>query len=70
MTLSGRRNFGIWRADHAAGLGIAVEHDDVIAERRQVARDRQRGRAAADQRDALAVLRAAGFGSRSRMSSL
>src|SRR5438270_7302267 len=41
---------------HAAALGVAVEHDAVIAERREVARDGQRGRSGADQGDALAVL--------------
>ena len=46
------------RADHAAGLGVAVEHDDLVAERRQVARDRQRCGPGADAGDALAVLRA------------
>ena len=45
-------------ADEAAGLGLAVEHRDVVAERSQVARHRQRGRAGADAGDALAVLRA------------
>ena len=45
------------RADHAAGLRVLVEHHAVVAERREVAGDRERGRAAADQRDALAVLR-------------
>ena len=39
--------------------GVAVEDDDLVAERRQVARDRQRRRAGADAGDALAVLRAA-----------
>src|SRR5207245_5277092 len=29
------------RADHAAGLGVLVEHHAVITERRQVARDRE-----------------------------
>ena len=42
---------------HAARLGIGIEHGAVIAERREVARDRERGGTAADQRDALAVLR-------------
>ncbi len=42
---------------HAARLGIGIEHGAVIAERREVARHRQRGGTAADQRDALAVLR-------------
>ena len=44
------------RAHHAAALGVAVEDHAVIAERRQIARHGQRGRAGADQRDALAVL--------------
>ena len=44
------------RADHAAGLGVLVEHHAVIAERREVARHRERGGAAAHERDALAVL--------------
>ena len=43
-------------ADHAARLGVGIEHDAMIAERREVARDRERGRAGADQRDAPAVL--------------
>ena len=42
---------------HAARLGIGIEHGAVIAERGEVARDRKRGGTAADQRDALAVLR-------------
>ena len=42
---------------HAARLGIGIEHGAVIAERREVARYRKRSRTAADQRDALAVLR-------------
>ena len=41
---------------HAAGLGVGIEHGAVIAERREVARHRKRGRPAADQRNALAVL--------------
>src|SRR5215213_4499380 len=44
------------RAYHTAALGVAVEDHAVIAKRRQVARDRQRGRAGAHQRYALAVL--------------
>src|SRR6201997_4946912 len=44
------------RADHAAGLGVLVEHHAVIAERRQVARDRKRGGAAAHERDVFAIL--------------
>ena len=43
--------------DHAAGLGVAVEDDELVAERRQIARHRQRRRAAADARDPLAVAR-------------
>ena len=45
------------RADEAAGLGLAVEHRDLVAQRRQVARDGERGRPGADAGDALAVLR-------------
>ncbi len=44
------------RADHAAGLGILIDHHARIAERCEVARDRQRRWPAADQRDAFAVL--------------
>ena len=52
-------------------LRVAVEDDDVVAERREVARDGERGRPGADAGDALAVLlRAAACGRRSRMSSL
>src|SRR6202011_4007594 len=43
------------RADHAARLGVLVEYGAVIAERGEIARDRERRRAASDQRDALAV---------------
>ena len=39
-------------------FGSLSNTDAVVAERREVARDRERGRAGADQRDALAVLRA------------
>ena len=52
----GQAEFRDLRADHAAGLRIAVEHHAGVAERRQIARHRERGRPAADQRDALAVL--------------
>ena len=45
------------RAHHAAGLRVAVEHDAVVAERREIARDGERRGPAADQRDALAVPR-------------
>src|SRR4051812_40280655 len=44
-------------AHHAARLGIGIEHGAVIAERGEIARYRERGRTAADQCDALAVLR-------------
>ncbi len=44
------------RAHHAAGFRILVEHDAGVAHRREVARHRERSRAAADERDALAVL--------------
>ena len=43
------------RAHHAAGQRVLIEHHAFIAERREIARDRERGRAAADERDALAV---------------
>src|ERR1041385_7829634 len=52
----GQTEFRDLAADHAAGLRIAVEHHAMVADRREVACDRQRGGAAADQRDALAVL--------------
>ena len=58
------------RAHHAAGLGVGIEHGAVIAERGEVARDGERGGAAADERDALAVLRRPGCGRRRVMSSL
>ena len=45
------------RPHHAAGLGVGIEHGAVVTERREVAGHRQRGGAAADDRDALAVLR-------------
>ncbi len=44
------------RADHAARVRILIEYDTVIAERGEVARDRERGGAAAHERDTLAVL--------------
>ena len=50
------------RAHHAAGFRILVEHDAFVAERREIARHRERSRAAADQRDALAVLLFDGLG--------
>ena len=52
----GQAELGNLRAHHAAGLGVAVEHHAFVAERREIARDRQRRRSRADQRDALAVL--------------
>src|SRR5262245_2387502 len=42
-------------ADHAARLRILVEHHAAVAERCEIARDRQRGGAAAYERNALAV---------------
>ena len=44
------------RADHAAGARVAVEDRDVVAERREIARDGERRGAGADAGDALAVL--------------
>jgi hypothetical protein len=44
-------------ADHAAGLRVLIEHHAVIAERREITRNRERGGAAAHERDAPAVLR-------------
>ncbi len=41
---------------HAAGGGIAIEHHAVVTERHEIARDGQRRRTCADQRDALSVL--------------
>ena len=46
---------GNLRAHHSAGAIVAVEHDAVVAERREIARDRQRCGSGADERDALAV---------------
>src|ERR1700680_1915459 len=48
------RNLG---PHHAARLGVGIEHGAVIAERGEIARHRQRGWTAADDRDAPAVLR-------------
>ncbi len=45
------------RPHHPARLGIGIEHRAVIAERREIAGDRERRRATADDRDALAVFR-------------
>src|SRR5690606_15904854 len=44
------------RAHEAATLLVGFEHGDFVAEWREIARDRQRGRARADAGDALAVL--------------
>ena len=44
------------RAHHAAGPRITVEHSAVVAERREIARHRQRSGTAADEGNALAVL--------------
>src|SRR6185312_10064697 len=52
----GQTEFRNLRADHAARFRILVEHDAGIALRRKIARDGERGRPAADERDALAVL--------------
>ena len=58
----GQAELGNLRAHHPARLGVALEHDAVVAERSEVARDRQRRGARADERDALAVLRRRGLG--------
>src|SRR5215831_8563874 len=44
------------RADHAPRLRVAIEHHAGVAERRKIARDRERGRATAHERNALAIL--------------
>ncbi len=44
------------RADHAARARIAVEYHAFVSERRQIARDGERGGTGANQRNALAVL--------------
>src|SRR6185295_9921786 len=43
------------RPDHAAGARVLVEHGDLVAERREVARHGERRRAGADAGDLLAV---------------
>ena len=53
----GQAEFRNLRPHHAAGLGVGIEHGAVVAERGEIARHRERGWAAAHQRDALAVLR-------------
>ena len=45
------------RSHHSARLGVGIEHGAVIAERREVAGHRERGGAAADDRNTLAVFR-------------
>src|SRR5208282_1827332 len=50
------------RAHHAAGRRVQVKHDAVVTHRREVARHGERSGAAADQRDALAVLAGGRFG--------
>ena len=42
-------------AHHAAGLQVRIEHDDFVADRCEIAGDRQRRRPGADAGDALAV---------------
>src|ERR1700733_3956637 len=51
------RQAKLWNlaAHHAAGARVGIEHDDLIADRCQIARDGQRRRAGADAGDALAV---------------
>src|SRR3982074_1589659 len=43
------------RADHAAGFGVLVEHDAMIAKWREIAGHRERGGPATAERDALAA---------------
>ena len=51
----GEAEFGDLAADHAAGARVGIEQHQLVAERGQVARDRQRGGAGADQGNSLAV---------------
>ena len=44
------------RAHHAAAGRVLFEHVHFVTERQQIARDRERRRTRAEQRDALAVL--------------
>ena len=69
--LLGQAEFRDLAADHAAGARVDIVHHQLVAERRQVAGDGQRGGAGADQGDSLAVatVRPAGAGGR-RMSPL
>ena len=55
-TLSGSRNLRDLRAHHPARPWVLVVEHHVVAERQQVARDRERGRAGADEGDSFAVL--------------
>ena len=50
------------RAHHAAGFRILIEHDAFVAHWCEIARHRERSGAAADKRNALAVLLFGGFG--------
>src|SRR6185503_554823 len=50
------------RPDHAARARILVEYRDVVAERREVARNGERRGPGADARDLLAVLLRGGLG--------
>src|SRR5579863_1518682 len=52
----GKAEFRNLRPHPAAGLRVLIEHDAVVAERREVACYCQRSRTAADDRDPLAVL--------------
>ena len=57
-----RRNIG---AHQPAGRAPFFEDGDFVAERHEIARDRQRGRPGADAGDAFAVLEAGSFGQES-----
>ena len=53
---SGRRNAGMLMRIRPPGLRQLLEDRDLVAERHQIVGDRERRRARADERDALAVL--------------
>src|SRR5690349_10768254 len=53
--LLGQPEAGYLAPDHAARARLAVEQDEFVAEWREVARNGERGRARADQRDPLTV---------------
>ncbi len=53
----GQAEFRDLAAHHAAGARIGIEHDNLVADRRQIARDRQRRRPRPDAGDPLAVPR-------------